>query len=274
MSALDLSAGPAPLRDGARVNIADILCIGCQKGSTSWLHSVLNTHPATASFPNSEPITSTDKEAHFWDWNHKRGAEWYRTLLKPDRPGRLTMDFTPEYAYLGAKAIAECKTLNPQARVIYILRDPLARAVSALRMHMLWRFGKEHREPLHLDETFFTFLRNSRLMLHGDYLRNLEAWRRAYPDLIVINYEDFHTDRAGSVERIYATLGLDMSDIPPAGRTRLAKLMESRVWASEKFPMDRAVLMFLQGLTWRFREDCAQALDMRFTEGERLLDAG
>ena len=195
----------------SRDNIADILCIGCQKGSTSWLHSVLNTLPDTWAFPDSEPVTSTNKEAHFWDWNHKRGVDWYRSLLTPPDPALRSMDFTPEYAYLADRQIAECKALNPKARVIYILRDPLARAVSALRMHILWRFGKDHAEPLQLDETFYTLLRHARVMQHGDYGRNLAAWRRHYPDMIVLNYEDFHTDRTNSVRGILGKLDLDMT---------------------------------------------------------------
>ncbi|MFN4099680.1 MAG: sulfotransferase family protein [Pararhodobacter sp.] len=253
-----------------RENIADILCIGCQKGSTSWLHSVLRAHPRTYRFPNSEPVTSTDKEAHFWDWNHQRGVDWYRNLLMPDDPAKLSMDFTPEYAFLNDHQIDECKVLNPTARVIYILRDPLARAVSAIRMHMLWHLGKDHAEPLHLDERFYFFAQNARLAQHGDYLRNLRAWQHRYPDLIVLNYEDFHTDREGSVRQIYADLSLDIAEADPQ---KLGALMGSRIWESEKFPMDRAVLMFLQGLSWRFRQEAAQELDMRFAEGERLLGA-
>lgn len=251
-----------------RENVTDILCIGCQKGSTSWLHSVVSAHPRTHAFPSRDQQTSTNKEAHFWDWNHKRGVDWYRELMAPEDPSLLTMDFTPEYAFLPEAHIAECKALNPSAKVIYILRDPMARAVSAIRMHMLWRLGKEHAEPLHRDEQLYTFARQARLSLHGDYLRNLRAWRKHYPDLILLNYEHFHTDRAGSVAAIYEALGLDIAEAHPE---KLKRLMGSRVWASEKFQMDRSVLMFLQGLTWRFRLECESELDIRFTEGERLL---
>ena len=134
----------------ARTNITDILCIGCQKGSTSWLHSVLSCHPDTHAFPNSKPVTSTNKEAHFWDWNHQRGVDWYRTLMTPPEPHLLTMDFTPEYAFLPDAKIAECKALNPTAKIIYILRDPTARAVSAQRMQMLWGFGADTDRELEL----------------------------------------------------------------------------------------------------------------------------
>lgn len=252
----------------SRENVADILCIGCQKGSTSWLHSVLNTHPRTHSFPYSEPITSTNKEAHFWDWNHKRGVDWYRQLMTPRDPAKKAMDFTPEYAFLDDSQIAECKALNPGARVIYILRDPLARAVSAIRMHMLWRLGKEHSEPLHLDPSLYAFVSAARLDRHGDYLHNLRAWQKHYPDMLVLNYEGFHTDRAGSVANVFAELGLDIAD---ANQRDLQRLLGGRVWESEKFAMDRAVLLFLQGLTWRFRQEVADDLGMRFAEGDRLL---
>lgn len=254
-----------------RRNIADILCIGCQKGSTSWLHSVLNCHPRTWAFPDSEPLTSTNKEAHFWDWNHERGVDWYRELLTPPEPDRMTMDFTPEYAYLSDVQIAECKALNPTAQVVYILRDPLARAVSALRMHMLWHYGKDHRESLRLGPRFQAFCRDAKLAQHGNFPRNAAAWRVQYPDLILLNYEDFHTDRAGSVARIFERFGLDQAEITGPARDRLNALMVGRVWASEPFDMDRAVLMFLQGLTWTTREQTESALGMRFAEGAQML---
>lgn len=255
----------------SRANIADILCIGCQKGSTSWLHSVLNTHPRTHSFPDSEPVTSTDKEAHFWDWNHHRGTDWYRALLTPPDASMLTMDFTPEYAFLSDDQIAECKALNPTAQVIYILRDPLARAVSTIRMYMLWVLGKAHTAPLHLDATFYGFVREARLDRHGDYRRNLRAWKRHYPEMLVLNYEEFHTNRAASVDGILRALGLDPAEIDGDRRAAFQALMGGRVWASEPFALDPQVLMFLHGLTWRFREEAAADLGLVFTEGERLL---
>ncbi len=87
----------------------------------------------------------------------------------------------------------------------------------------------------------------------------------------MLNYEDFHTDRTNSVRGILGKLDLDMTGLPVAAGARLDRLMTSRVWESEKFPMDRAVLMMLHGLTWRFRQDCQRELGIRFSEGQRLL---
>lgn len=262
-----MTANPPQTRD----TIADILCIGCQKGSTSWLHSVLACHPRVWTFKDHNPITSTDKEAHFWDWNRHRGIAWYRDLMTPPTPDRVTLDFTPDYALLNDEQIAECKALNPTARVIYILRDPLARAVSALRMHLLWDFGKDYDIPLGPGALFEKYRQGARLAAHGDYLRNLRAWQRHYPDLIVLNYEDFHNDRAASVQHIMDRLDLPTEAIQGQARERFDRLMGGRVWASEPFAIERAVLMTLHGMTWATRLACARELDMRFDEGARLL---
>ncbi len=254
-----------------RTNIADILCIGCQKGSTSWLHSAMACHPGTWSFPMSEPVTSTDKEAHFWDWNHHRGVQWYRELMTPPRPELMTLDFTPEYAFLGQGAIAECKEINPRARVVYILRDPVARAVSALRMHLLWRFGPDHAEPLTLGPLFFDLVAKARLDQHGAYVRNWSNWKRRYDDVLVMNYEDFHADRAGSVARVMEYCGLNPADMDAEGQQRLNKLMERRIWESAPFPIDPAVMHFLHGYTWRTRLTVESTFGMRFHEADSLL---
>jgi hypothetical protein len=255
-----------------RGNIADILCVGCQKGSTSWLHSVLQHHPDTAFFDDHEPLTSTVKEAHFWDWNRQRGVDWYRKLMAPPQPHRLMMDFTPEYAFLPNADIAECKALSPGARVIYILRDPLARAVSALRMHMLWRYGADHTAPLRLDDEAMSLFAEARLQDHGNYLANLRAWQRHYPDLLLLHYEDLHKNRAASIEHVMAFIGLDPARMSDDNRRSQAAMLEERIWESAPFPVERAVLAYLHGLTWHFREDCRRTLHMTFTEGQDLLD--
>jgi len=256
-----------------RVNVTDILCIGCQKGSTSWLHSALACHPATWSFPESEPVTSTDKEAHYWDWNHTRGPDWYRALMTPPDPALKSMDFTPEYAFLSPDQIAECQALSPSAQVIYVLRDPLARAISALRMFLLWRHGPDWDGVLDLDDALLTLMQEAKLAQHGDYVANIARWREAYPDLIVLNYEDFHTDRRAHVAGVMDRLGLDPAAIDAPGQARLDDLMQRRIWESTRFPVTRRARMFLHGLTRGWRADAEQALGLRFAEGARLLDA-
>ena len=256
-----------------RENHADILCIGAQKASTSWLHHVLNAHPATYAFPNSEPVTSTNKEAHFWDWNHDRGANWYRNLLTPPEPERLSMDFTPEYSMLSDAQIADCKQLNPTARVIYVLRDPLARAISALRMHTLWQSdGKDPQEvEIAFNDSFLDMLHNARIFEMSSYVANYRRWAKFYDNILVLNYEDIVTDSDASIRQVYAHCGLDVDTMPEGARAEFDKRMQKRVWASVQYSVSSDVTYFLHGLLWPKRQAAEKNFKMQFLEYRDVL---
>ncbi len=258
-----------------RENCADILCIGAQKASTSWLHHVLNAHPQTYSFPNSEPVTSTTKEAHFWDWNHKRGVDWYRTLLLPDDPTRLSMDFTPEYSMMSERNIAECKEINPTARVIYVLRDPLARAISAIRMHMLWRSDNAAKDELKIEfgEDLLELIDKARVFDMSSYMANYQRWAKHYDDILVLNYEDIVAEPLKMVRQVYKHVGLSVDHMPPAARAEFDTRMKKRVWASVPYPVRSDVLYFLHGLLWPKRQAAERFFKFEFKEYDDVLRA-
>ncbi|MCH8465285.1 MAG: sulfotransferase [Roseinatronobacter sp.] len=258
-----------------RENCADILCIGAQKASTSWLHHVVNAHPRTYAFPDSEPTTSTVKEAHFWDWNHARGEEWYRTLLAPPQPEMLSMDFTPEYALMSDEQIAECKRLSPKARVIYVLRDPLARAISALRMYTLWRKGGAGAEDVEigLGEEFLALMREAKIAEMSSYMANYQRWANHYPDTLVLNYEDIVATPEAVIARVFAHCGLEIDTMPPDARAKFDARMQKRVWASVPYPVKSDLLYFLHGFLWPKRQAAERFFKLRFTEYQGFLDA-
>lgn len=254
-----------------RQNIADILCIGCQKGATSWLHWVLSQHPDTHVFPDGEPLTSTNKEAHFWDRNHHLGMDWYRELMAPPRAELKSMDFTPEYAPLPDHMIDECKWVNPGARVIYVLRDPLARAVSALRMQMLWTLGPDHDAPLVMDTQLERLISAVDLDSHSRYMRNYTAWKARYGDLLLLSYEGLAADPRGTVARVMAHVGLNPARLTGEARGRFEAALAEKVWASQPFVVDRDVLFYLEGMMRETRREVEAHLRLRFAEGPRLL---
>ena len=256
-----------------RENIADILCIGAQKASTSWLHNVLNAHPRTYAFPNSAPITSTNKEVHFWDWNRKRGIDWYRDLLAPPSPERLSMDFTPEYAIMSEAQIAECKSINPGARVIYVLRDPLARAISALRMHTLWRKGDADAEDVKIrfGDEFLGLLRDARVTEMSSYMANFQRWAKHYDNILVLNYEEIRADPGAVIDRLFEYCGVRIDEMPPEAQEEFNTRMKRRVWASVPYSVRPEVAYFLHGLLWPKRLAAERYFKVQFQEYQDVL---
>jgi Sulfotransferase domain. len=258
----------------SRDNVADILCIGAQRSMTSWLHQALSAHPATWAFPNFQPVTSTSKEAHYWDWNHHRGPDWYRVLMRPLVEGRKSLDFTPEYAFLNDRQIEDCQDLNPSARVIYILRDPLARAVSAVRMHTVWatKHAPAEGARLHMDQTFLDRCRNARLWDHGAYTANLRRWRRRYPDLLVLNFEELRANPLAGYRKVLTHCGLDWAGLDDATRATLTERAQRHVWATPAYGLDPDCLHFLHGAFWPQREALKAETGITFEEGDALLE--
>lgn len=94
---------------------------GAPKSGTSTLAHLLNKHPEIH-IPNQ-------KELFFFDFNYLRGLNWYQKLFFQAGPGQLLGDATPWYmSWRGVpERIAEC---FPEAKIVFLLRDPVARAWS------------------------------------------------------------------------------------------------------------------------------------------------
>jgi hypothetical protein len=105
--------------------LPDFLLIGAQKGGTSFFYRVLCEHPMV------QP--ATEKEVHYFDLNHDRGAGWYRSHFPTpgENNGRrvLTGEGTPYYLYHPACARRAAGTV-PEAKLIVLLRNPVDRAYS------------------------------------------------------------------------------------------------------------------------------------------------
>jgi len=259
----------------SRANAADILCIGAQRSMTSWLHHVMAAHPGAWAFPAFDPLTSTTKEAHYWDWNHRRGADWYRVLMRPLDDRMKSLDFTPDYAFLTEAQIAECKALNPDAKVIYILRDPLARAVSAIRMHTVWATNHAAADAhrIAFDQKFLDRCSNAKLWDHGAYLRNVSRWRAQYPDLIVVNYEELRADPVGRALQLLDRCGLATDTLAADQRATIEHRAGRRIWETPAYPLEPDCVHFLHGATLLARAACSEHLGLTFTEGPAILEA-
>ncbi|MEZ5752173.1 MAG: sulfotransferase [Paracoccaceae bacterium] len=258
-----------------RASAVDILGIGAQRAMTSWLHAVLSRHPRVWAFPDMQPLTSTNKEAHYWDWNRHRGPAWYRVVTRPLDDTQLSLDITPEYAFLDADQIAECKALSPTARVIYLLRDPLARAVSAIRMHATW--ASNNADPkdyaITFGPRFQEFCRSARLIEHAAYVRNILRWRAAYPDLLILSVEEIQRDPDAALDRLFGHIGLDLANLDDGTQARIRARARDVIWRTRPYSLDADCLNFLDGLTRPDRDAVADAFGLHFGEGDRLREA-
>ena len=141
--------------------LPNLIVVGSMKCGTSSLHRYLDLHPQVhMSAPKElnffyDPPAGTIRTGEVRgdpcecapEWtpgNWHRGVEWYARHFAPEARarGESSPGYTSPDHPLVALRMAE---VVPEARLVYLVRDPIERAVSQYRHHL--RDGTEHRPP-------------------------------------------------------------------------------------------------------------------------------
>ncbi len=155
-------------------------------------------------------------EEFLWDLRYYAGAPsdgWYASLFEPGR-GKVMGEITPAYSTLGRDAIARVHALLPEAKLIFMMRNPIERAYSQLMMR-LDQAGKRDIGPARLARLHRDFEREG-YRARTDYLRTLENWGAFYPEeqIFVGFLEDIHFYPGELLGSVYRFLGVDASFMP------------------------------------------------------------
>lgn len=113
--------------------LPNALIIGAMKSGTTSLFDHLVQHPGVCG--------SRTKELHFFDNQHDKGERWYRAQFEPQGEPVL-LEASPYYLF-HPLAPVRASALVPDARLIVLLRDPVARAHSHYNQNV-----EEGRETL------------------------------------------------------------------------------------------------------------------------------
>lgn len=200
--------------------LPDFLIIGAAKAGSTSLYDYLVEHPAIE--------TAFRKEVHYFDQNLGMGENWYRAhfpLKSRMTGGRITGEATPYYCFHPAVP-ALAGRLLPEAKLLFILRDPIARAYSHYQQNL--RRGLETlsfaeavaAEPGRLaepqaklkagevdyDETH----QHLSYVTRGLYADQLTAWLQHYPAerIHVLFTEELATDPDPVLQPVLRFLGV------------------------------------------------------------------
>lgn len=175
------------------------ITIGAMKGGTSALHGYLREHPQVS--------MSKPKETDFFCRPGHGGhdLDWYRACFAEtgEQYGESSPNYTKRHQHDG---IAErMHAVLPDIRLIYLVRDPIDRAVSHF-LHNVAK-GRVRREEF---ATYFDDLDN-RALLTSRYDYQLEPFVEAYglQRILTVASEDLLTDRAAALRRVFTFLNVD-----------------------------------------------------------------
>ena len=212
----------------------DFLCIGAQKAGTSWLYAMLAQNPGIF----LPPV----KEIHFFDFVHvpenrwwirqmfgktatrlvhadselrgyfdrlaplpRRSDAWYRTVFDhPRAAGRVAGEITPAYSFLPEAGVRHVRAINPAMRILFIIRDPVDRALSQLRMT-----AEKGSWAAVGPEVIENPRAVARLATRSGYRASIERWEAVFPSeqLLYLPYPRIAADPEGFLSDVEGFIG-------------------------------------------------------------------
>jgi hypothetical protein len=141
-----------------------------------------------------------DRERLAWNWKWYFGRyddRWYRSLFPSHEDCPISGEITPEYSILEPEDVARIHALNPEIKLIFLLRNPIERSWSSVRYNSSLGFN---RINLDSHDDVIAEMRSNRLTRRCDYERTLETYLAHFPARqILIGFFDAIRDQPGAL---------------------------------------------------------------------------
>jgi hypothetical protein len=175
------------------------------KSGTTSLHSYLASHPQIFMCPEKEPEFFAKESI----WS--RGEDWYLGLFAGADEQPLIGESSTVYSRIPhfAGVADRIAKFNPEARFIYIMRDPVERTIS--HYWFCVRFCKERRDMLTAirEEAHLTDVSNYAMQLVPYFARF------GSDKVFTLTFEELSTRPANIVQTLFQWLGVEASFVPP-----------------------------------------------------------
>ena len=207
--------------------LPDFILIGAMKCGTTTLAAQLAQQ--------SGVFITKPKEPNFFsnDDVYGRGADWYRGLFESAAPGDLKGEASTHYTKLPTypETITRMQALLPRIKLIYMIRDPMTRAVSQF-IHE-WSLGKMG------SDAEAALASAPEIVDYGRYGYQITPFVEAYGQdaIFLTSLEQIKAEPEAEFARIAAFVGLENA-------TWLHDLPAQNVSAkrSRKFPMQKVLI--------------------------------
>lgn len=264
------------------------LCVGAQKAGTTWLFAQLDGHKdicfsdvkevhyfntihngsillTRRKVEHLERLIKNNKyalEKYFTDLSagHKVDTgikrlldpvndEWYINLFA-NKKGRYAADFSPEYALIGNNGFLNVKSVSQNQKIIYMMRDPVSRAKSAIKYY----YKMKGRNIADVPSGELLKLSGSDLITNmSRYDITVKSLRENFSkgQVLYMFYEDVMLDKQKAISEVCHFLDIENIIIPE-------EQLNKKVNITEDFDIDAPICRLLEKnlvATYEFMKD-------------------
>lgn len=183
------------------MTLPNFLICGAQKAGTTALYTYLKNHP--------DILLSNPKETEFFNWNYHRGWEWFASHFMNHAGESAIGEASTRTMYAPGAPHRIAKHL-PEVRLIFLLRDPAARAFSAFHFYRAQGIiGARHR--------FSEFIRNdghplrNELIQFGKYDHHLSRFEAVFEPskMLYLEHQELRQNADSVLDQVAMFLGVD-----------------------------------------------------------------
>jgi hypothetical protein len=185
------------------VTLPTFLGIGVPRAGTTWLHTLLSSHPQAY-------LPTRRKEVRFFDRHFDEGVAWYEDFFSPREAleGCSAIgEISPQYLY-GAGCAERIASLIPDAKLLLMVRHPVDRAYSQ------YGFVVQRRKYRGSFEAFLET--RPRALEMGYYSAYLKSYLRSFErsQILVLVFESAVGGGGTAREELAEFLGLPVEGFP------------------------------------------------------------
>lgn len=195
-----------PTREGGR--LPTFVVIGAAKCGTTALNSYLEQHPEVAMCPHKEP--------HFFstDVLYDRGLDWYRGLYAECRPAKAYGEASTSYSRAPEYGVAAERLHDaiPDARLVYLVREPVSRTQSDVLQAL--KYAEHALGRAAASDSLDVLLERNPVAVHSsEYIVQIRHYLTRFDrsQLLVVLQDDLRDDPHGTLAKIFAFIGVDPS---------------------------------------------------------------
>lgn len=191
--------------------LPSFICIGAQRAGTTWLYECLKEHP--------ELFLPSQKELHFFNKEFDKGIRYYESFFDECENSRqIAGEITPNY-YHDLQALQRIKETLPTVKLIYIIRDPIARAYSHYQLSLI-----DQCKGMTFEEAMTKVPIITTLSRQGEHLMNvLSLFKRDQVHVCI--YDDIENNPLEFYQSILRFLEVDSTFCPSKLTERVNRII-------------------------------------------------
>jgi len=216
----------------------NLFVVGSMKSGTTTLYNYLDSHPQI--FMSKRPW----KEPRYFvkEMNWSKGEDWYLSLFESADKELIIGEASHHYSWIPhySGVPERIHKFNPEARIFYIMRDPVERTISQYWWEVQW--SGEGRDML------TAVKKMDDLIDVSNYAMQLQPYIKLFgrERVMAITLEELNSSTSQTLYEIFTWLGVDSSFLPTDlnRRDNISSEKVDRMFGSSIFSNLRGTLLW------------------------------